>query len=701
VRRTLPFLLFLLVAASAAAQTIRVGPEHAIPRALGQSTIGPLIALLPHGDSVVAFWAGGGPLNATLLDRQGNVLSETVIPEIDESDQVRMAVAQAGNGYLVVRSTPPGTSHDVVATPLDFDLHVRRSSVKIDAGSVPRSLACGATRCAVVLDHLIGYDTDSASLMFLGLDGSVAGRSALPTVYGNRVIATAHGFLTTYADVHGGLHSTFFDDSGVARHTSDFTTTPLLGTRGNATAVGDGAIVVWSKDNELRASRLDPAGVVVETRTIATFTFRDFEGVAVACSGTECTAGVEWYYDSYFIIGGSWFPLAEIHAVRFTTALEPADPKPVRIVTPPWNEYLKVVATPAGTILGWTAFRGNVARVAFLGRGTVPYTGDVNVPGRPINSGPVWVGKIAAIRGALAWTDFAADEQRSIRFTHIDDDGVPVEATPVILAQDHFADPESPKETIELGAVGDSHVVAWQSDWQTATYARVGDPPVSIRGRVEAMFTDGTESVLGLTLDKIGLLRFSGGPPARSSTSLQWLTGGGLSHGKLFLQSLFETLFIDLDRSNRVSTPAVGQIGPASFAFGERSVLAFTFGRDDKGVAQTRLQRFTLDGRPIDPRPLVIGGWNDALFAVPLGSRFLIVWDAGQWGSGPVYAAVFDPESGTLGTPSVVSSGTSGRHLAGLIPRDATHAIVVFRTATVVTQVLEVVADPRHRAARF
>lgn len=695
-RRTLSFLFLLLVAAGAAAQTIHAGPEHTIPPATGQSTSSQLIALLPHGDSVVAFWGNGGPLHATLLDRQGNVLTDTVIREIEYAEGYSMHIAQAGDGYLVVQGFPIGVSNLITATPLDFEFHVRGKSMAIDddADTEPQSLACDATRCAAVLIHFIDYQPLEFSMMVLGFDGSVVtGRIALPH-YSGRVTAMAHGFLTTYNEVHGALRAIFFDDTGAARHTAD------LGTQvqwaAGAVASGDGAIVVWPDDDALRATRVDAAGAVVETRTIATFPFEDFEEIAVACSGTECTAGVAWYYSSYVIFEGSWFPLEEIHAVRFTTALEPVDPKPVRIATPPYNELLTIAATPAGTLLGWTAFRGNAARVAFLGRGTAPYAGDVNVPGRPINSGPVRIGRIAAVRGAIAWTDFATDEQRSIRVTHIDDDGVPVEPAPAIVAQDFFNDPYAGNDVVAAGHPG---VVAWRSAWNAATYARDGSPPATTPGNVEAMFTDGSESVLVLSDPVTGgtlrLLRFSGGPPAVSSVPVREFAGGGLSHGKLFLQGRNETLFLDLDRSTRVTTPATGNVYRASFAFGERYVLAFTLGD------QLRLQRFAFDGHAIDAQPRVIGTGAEAMFAVPLGARFLIAWDMSRWGDGPIYAAVFDPESGALSTPSVLASGIPGRLLAGLVPRDATHAIAVFKANGVVTQLLEVDFETRHRAVRF
>ena len=717
------FALLTAVALPLAAQTVRFGPEHIIPPPAAPSGYGQMIALLPHGDGAVAFWGRGGALHAVVLDPFGNVVSESVVPEISGAESGWASVARAGDGYLVVNIVPlnlgclAGTT---VATRLDGDFHVRGASVELGVDLVPNDLACNATDCAVSLMHIkrtdCSYDDDYVSL--LALDGSVIKqRLTLPVTSWLRLTATSRGFIGSFTDDQQGFHTIAFDADGTARTVSDFGKLPRYYSVGGVTAVGDGAIVAWPIDQTLRAARLGSDGAVIDTRTIATFTYDEFEDVRVACAGAECTAAVEWYPEGVEYIDGAFFPIEEIHAVRFTTALDPIDANPVTIAKPSENEGLQIAATSAGGVIGWSAFAGSTPRVAFLAHGNASFAGDIELPGMSINSGLVDVRSVATTRNAIAWSDLSADKQRGIRFTHLDDDGVPVEAAPLVLQHDRFSDRYGGSDDIVLGNDGDSYAAAWHSDYTNVTIARPGAAESQkLSGRIVLpMLTDGRESVLVVRedqTDNVTIRRITGGRLSQpQALLLRDPSAGALSNGRLFLQGEYSTEFRDLDANRSVSTPAANLVALSALAFGERNVLSFTDALDEGygSPAHMALQRFSLDGQLLDAQRSIIGGYGSSLAAVPLGSRFLIAWDVDPYAyqGGTISIAVVDPDTRSVSPPTVIAN--DGRYLVGLVSRDATHVLAVFTKRikigedypnSIITQLIEVVPDSHHLRRR-
>lgn len=705
-RRAIAFAL-LFIAGALTAQTIRVGPEHVIPPATGNGAVGQMLGVFPHGDAVVAFSIRNG-LHETLLDRSGNLLSETRTADIDEAEVPGTLIAQAGDGYLVVQGRSTGKT---VAARLDFNFQVRGKIVELASNARPLSVACGDAACAVAIAL---YDGTDQYTMLLGLDGTVINPRLSPSIAFDGLVATTHGFLGAYTDAAHVFHTLFFDANGVTGHRSDYGTLREWWTKPGMTAVSDGAIVVWPQDETLNATRVGSDGAIVDTHAIATFDYLDFGDIAVACSGAECTAGVEWYYDSYSVIEGAFWPVHQIHAVRFTTSLTPIDPKPVLISKTSDNFDLRIVITPAGSILGWTAFSGRVPRIAILGRGTTPYAGDINLPGVPFNFGWVTVGEVAASPGALAWTDYAADGQRSVRWLRIDDEGVPIDTAPAVLERDYsdgyFSGHAS--DGVAVGSAGGSYVVAWQSTFANVMFARSGESATTIPGQLAMpMVTDGRESVLVVSKypsDAHDILRFgSASTPVMSEMNVHAPRGGALSNGTLFIQGDTTTEFVDFNNNRRVSNPAPLAIYAAAFAFGEHSVRSFFLGLDDQRNAFAGVQHFTLDGRPLDSHLVALPQLIWKSFAIPLGTRFLHVWDSGPDAErgGTTYAAVVDPDTGVASPASVIAD--DGRMIVALVPRDASRAIAVFtkrlsngddNVLAVGTEMLQVESDLHHRA---
>jgi hypothetical protein len=157
--------------------------------------------------------------------------------------------------------------------------------------------------------------------------------------------------------------------------------------------------------------------------------------------------------------------------------------------------------------------------------------------------------------------------------------------------------------------------------------------------------------------------------------------------------------FVDLDRKTSVVSGNGGR--GCAFVFGERSITGVLSYRDASGHVRLGIQRFTLDGHPIDPQPMVIGDGPIAtpIFAIALGSRVLIIWDSTPYATlgDKLYGVFFDPETGVATPPSLIKSDS--RVINAVVPHDATSAILVFRTNGVSTQRLDITSDFHHRAA--
>jgi len=665
------FALIILIAAPLVAQSIRVGPARKFPLATGSGGASDMIALLDHGADVVAFRSDSA-LHATILDPAGSRLGDIAVDPVAGSS----AMAATADGYLRIEfqewgwlpALPGGRTS---MSWLDRDLHRRSGPIELPSSTEALAVACGGVRCAAVLFTQSKLSTE-CYLTTLEVDGSMHGHVSLPLGTSASIAVTANGFIAAYHDANDIFHTQFIDVNGAPGRVNDFGVLPSPLSGGSVTVAGDGAIAIWPEGDTLRAASLTADGALVATNFIARFDSAEIGHVAVSCKSTECAAAAEWR--------------GHIRAVRFTTSLVAFDAKPVAITDTGRNLHPCVIATEAGSMIGWNG--DEMARYAVLGQGANPYAGDPSARGLPINDGPVSVSGVAAVRGAVAWIDVSRDGHRTIRATHIDDEGQPIEPEPLKIAEDDSA--FAGASNVAVGVVNGTYVVAWQTAPNVTAYATLdGTTRGSTAGELSAIVTDGRRSVL---VTSEALIPFGVSLPTPLAPPLPYGRAGVLTSRGLFLAGGSSAVFLDLQSGATTSTRLPFGYDLAGVAIHDDTLLLVI-----SNVTNSLVQRFTIDGKPIDAQPRAIAAPGVQAVAA-LGPFFAI--------AGSDAIRLLDAANGWISSPFQLSRS---RHVV-LVPIDDTHVLSVSivpeylgwgpDVTLIETRSIELTTDVHHRAAR-